>query len=285
MRVLGITPENVGKIAVERGIPTLFAYFDRDVIPEVLADYGQAKIVTATNVFAHIDDVHEVVEGVVALLRDDGIFISESHYLCDLVDTLQYDTVYHEHLRYYSLESLQNLFRMHGLEIVHAKRIPTHGGSIRVYATRKGTRAVRDTVAAALREERAFGVDEAKLLFFKKRVLASKLDLLVKLRELKAADKAIYGISAPSRASTLINYVGIDDAMIDYILEVEGSYKIGNYVPGTRIPIVNEQILFERPPDYAILFSWHIADELMPKLRAKGFRGRFIVPLPEVRIV
>ncbi len=284
-RVLGITPEDIGKIAVERGIPTLFAYFDRDVIPKVLSAHGKAKIITATNVFAHIDDVHQVVEGITALLGDDGVFISESHYLYDLVETLQYDTVYHEHLRYYSLRSLQYLLGMHGLEVFHAKRIPTHGGSIRVYATRKGRQKVRDTVRDVLKQEEALGLGEEKLLEFKKRVLASKLDLLVELRELKRAGKTIYGISAPSRASTLVNYVGIDDAMVDYVLEIEGSYKIGNYVPGTRIPIVNEAILFETPPDYAILFSWHIADELMPKLREKGFKGKFIVPLPEVRVV
>lgn len=285
MRVLGITPEDIGKIAVQRGIPTLFEYFDKSVIAKVLTDHGKAKIITATNVFAHIDDVHEVVEGITALLMDDGVFISESHYLYDLVDTLQYDAVYHEHLRYYSLRSLQYLLAMHGLEVFHAKRIPTHGGSIRVYAARKGSYPIRDSVQEVLENERVLGLDEDKLLEFKKRVLASKLDLLVKLRELKKASKTICGISAPSRASTLVNYVGIDDAMVDYVLEIEGSYKIGNYLPGTRIPIVNEKILLERQPDYALLFSWHIADELIPKVRENGFRGKFIVPLPQLRIL
>jgi hypothetical protein len=285
MRVLGITPEDIGEIAVQRGIPTLFEYFDNKVIDKVLADHGKAKIITATNVFAHIDDVHEVVNGITALLMDDGVFISESHYLYDLVDALQYDAVYHEHLRYYSLRSLQYLLGMHGLEVFHAKRIPTHGGSIRVYAARKGSYPIHGSVQEVSRQEHALGLDVDKLLEFKKRVLASKLDLLAKLRELKNASKTIYGISAPSRASTLVNYVGIDDAMVDYVLEIEGSYKIGNYVPGTRIPIVNEKILLERQPDYAILFSWHIADELMPKVREKGFRGKFIVPLPQLRIV
>ena len=285
MRVLGITPEDIGQIAVRRGIPTLFEYFDKNVIHKVLARHGKAKLITATNVFAHIDDVHEVVEGITALLEDDGVFISESHYLYDLVDTLQYDAVYHEHLRYYSLRSLQYLLAMHGLEVFHAKRIPTHGGSIRVYAARKGSYPVRDSVQEALKNEQALGLDEDKLLEFKKRVLASKLELLATLRELKGSSKTIYGISAPSRASTLVNYVGIDDAMVDYVLEIEGSYKIGNYVPGTRIPIVNEKILLESQPDYAILFSWHIAGELIPMVRGTGFKGKFIVPLPQLRIV
>ena len=284
-RVLGITPEDIGKLAVERGIPTLFQYFGPAAVAEVLKSHGKARIVTATNVFAHIDDVHGVVKSITDLLADDGLFISESHYLMPLLETLQYDTIYHEHLRYYSLQSLSHLFEMHGLEIIHAKPIPTHGGSIRVYTARKGTRSPLPSVAQAIEREKSFGIDSTKLAEFRRRVVTSKLDLLSLLRTLRAQGKRIDAISAPSRASTLVNYVGIDDAMVDRVLEVEGSHKIGNYLPGTRIPIVAEKALFEEPPDYALLLSWHIAEELMPKLRQKGFRGQFIVPLPEPRVV
>lgn len=284
-RVLGITPEDIGKLAVERGIPTLFTYFGRDAVAEVLKTHGKAKLVSATNVFAHIDGVHDVVDSITELLADDGLFVSESHYLLPLLETLQYDTIYHEHLRYYSLQSLNHLLQMHGLEIIHAKPIPTHGGSIRVYAARRGTRTPLPSVAEAFARENAFGIDAARLAEFRKRVVTSKLELLALLRTLKGQGKRIDAISAPSRASTLVNYVGIDDAMVDRVLEVEGSYKIGNYLPGTRIPIVAEKALFEDPPDYALLLSWHIAEELMPKLRQKGFRGQFIVPLPEPLVV
>jgi hypothetical protein len=283
-RVLGITPEDIGKLAVERGIPTLFQYFGPAAVAEVLKTQGKAKLITATNVFAHIDKVHDVVRSITELLADDGIFVSESHYLMPLLETLQYDTIYHEHLRYYSLQSLSHLFEMHGLEIIHARPIPTHGGSIRVYAARRGTRPIQASVADAVERERSFGIDAERLEEFRRRVLTSKLDLLALLRKVRGEGKRVDAISAPSRASTLVNYVGIDDAMVDRVLEIEGSYKIGNYLPGTRIPIVAEKALFEDPPDYALLLSWHIADELMPKLRAKGFRGQFIVPLPEPRI-
>jgi len=169
---------------------------------------------------------------------------------------------------------------MHGLEIIHAKRISTHGGSIRVYAARKGVYPVRDTVAKLLEEERPVVLNKESLLKFKQRVVISKLELLSLLLGIKRDDKRIYGISAPSRASTLINYVGLDDSIIDCVLEIKGSHKIGRYIPGTLIPVLEESKLFEDQPEYALLFSWHIADELMPKLIQKGFKGKFIIPLP-----
>jgi hypothetical protein len=284
-KVLGITPEEIGKIAIERGIPTIIDYFNRAVARKVIAQYRQAKVVTATNVFAHIENVNEVLDSILELLVDDGVFISESHYLLSLLETLQYDTIYHEHLRYYSLHSLNYLFQMHGMEIFHAKRIPTHGGSIRVYASRKGKNKVLDSVARLLELEKPMASEKKSLLAFREQVVLSKLELLTLLEKIKKEGKKIYGISAPSRASTLINYTGIDDGMVDCVLEVVGSHKIGKYVPGTLIPIVEETKLFEDQPDYALLFSWHIADELIPKLREKGFKGAFIVPLPKPRVV
>ena len=284
-RVLGVTPEDVGKLAIERGIPTIISYFDRDVVAKIVAQEGHAKIVTAANVFAHIENIHEIVDCILELLADDGVFISESHYLLSLVETLQYDTIYHEHLRYYSLHSLKYLLEMHGLEIIHAKRIPTHGGSIRVYAARRGTYPVRDTVSALLDEEKQAGLNKEKLVEFKKRVVLSKLEGHSLLLDIKKQGKRIYGIGAPSRASTLVNYVGIDDGIVNYVMEVKGSHKIGNYMPGTLIPIVEESKLFEDQPEYALLLSWHIADELIPKLKEKGFKGDFIIPLPNPRIV
>src|SRR5438874_8790884 len=146
-RILGIEPTEVGKIADGRGIPTLMRYFTPAVAAEVKREHGPARVVTAANCFAHIEDVHPVVEGILDLLAPDGVFISESHYLIALLDRLQYDTIYHEHLRYYSLHSLKYLLEMHGLEVIHSVPIPTHGGSIRVYAARKGPRPVRHRAA------------------------------------------------------------------------------------------------------------------------------------------
>jgi len=283
-RVFGIEPTNAGRLAQERGIPTHISFFNRSAVDKAIAEQGRARIVTATNVFAHIEDIHEIVDCTVDLLRDDGIFISESHYLLPLIETLQYDTIYHEHLRYYSVTALKHLLEMHGLEIIHTTRIPTHGGSIRVYAARKGQYPVRESVQAAMARE-ATELTAAKLGSFKSRVVKSKLALHALLNDVKARNERIYGVGAPSRASTLINYVGLDDGILDCVVEIGGSYKIGKYIPGTTIPVVDEARLFLEQPEYAMLLSWHIADELMPKLVERGFRGKFIIPLPEPRIV
>ncbi len=283
-RVHGIEPTDVGRLAVKRGISTTQAFFGAAVAKRVRRENGPAKLVTATNVFAHIEDVHSILESILLMLDDDGVFVSESHYLDSLIRTVQYDTIYHEHLRYYSLTSLAHLLKRHGLEVVHAKRIPTHGGSIRVYAARKGRIRPTKEVERILKYEKR-SLAPARLLEFKKRTMLSKLGLHSLLLGLLRKGKRIYGIGAPSRASTLLNYTGIDDEMLDCVLEIKGSIKIGKYMPGTRIPVLDESRLFEDPPDYALVLSWHIHDELIPKLAKKGYAGDFIVPLPEPRIV
>jgi len=284
-RVQGITPEDIGHLAIERGIPTIQSYFNHDVVQRILKEKGQAKIITATNVFAHIENIHDVVGCLMELLDKKGIFISESHYLLDLIETLQYDTIYHEHLRYYSLHSLQYLLNRHGLEVIHVKRIPTHGGSIRVYAARKGVYPVRESVSGLLKEEQSRKLNKDQLANFKSKVVLSKLALHQLLLAIKEQGKRIVGIGAPSRASTLINYAGLDDGILDAVLEIKGSYKIGKYIPGTLIPVEEESKLYKDQPDYALLLSWHIAEELAPKIKAKGFKGDFIVPLPEPHVI
>jgi hypothetical protein len=193
---------------------------------------------------------------------------------------LQYDTIYHEHLRYYSVGSLAHLLQMHGLEVFHARPIPSHGGSIRVYAARRGVRPVNESVGKMLAGEPRGDAMRARLAAFRDAVMLSKLRLLAMIRDLKEKGARICGISAPSRASTLVNYLGLDEAIIDYVCEIAGSLKIGKYMPGTLIPVVEEGRLFTDQPDCAIVFSWHIADELAPKLRAKGYRGMLVTPLP-----
>jgi hypothetical protein len=169
------------------------------------------------------------------------------------------------------------------LEVIHAKRIPTHGGSIRVYAARKDRHPVQATVTQILDEEKREITSDA-FTQFKRAVVNSKLDLLALLKEIKSAGGRIYGIGAPSRASTLINYVGLDNGILDCVLEIKGSYKIDNYVPGTIIPVLEEARLFSDQPEFALLLSWHIADELIPKLTSRGFKGRYLIPLPTPRL-
>jgi len=283
-RVCGVEPTNACRIAEAAGIPCLNEFFGRESAHEVRRLHGPAKIVTAANVFAHIEDIHGVVDSILDLLADDGLFISESHYLVPLLETLQYDTVYHEHLRYYSLMSLEYLMKLHGLEIVHARRIPTHGGSIRVYAARKNTRPVGESVQQLLRMEEPL-LTEGRFAAFRSRVSSSKLDLMAMLQAIRREGNRVYGVGAPSRASTLVNYVGLDDSIVDCVLEIAGSYKIGKYMPGTLIPVLEEKRLFEDQPEYALLLSWHIGDELAAKLRQLGYKGKFICPLPTPRIL
>jgi len=282
-KVLGVTPEKIGRLAIKKGIPTIIDYFSKKTSSKIIEKYGKAKVITATNVFAHIDNINNILDAIIKTLKYDGIFISESHYLMPLIKTVQYDTIYHEHLRYYSLQSLNFLFQKHKLEIVDCKEIPTHGGSIRVYAARKGLFKISTRVKNQFKKERKF-LNKNSFKIFKKKVVQSKVNLFNIIKNIKNKNKNIYGVGAPSRASTLINYLGLDEDIIDCVLEINGSYKIGNYIPGTKIPILNENILFRKKPDYLMLFSWHIKSELKRNLRKKGFKGKFIIPLPIPKI-
>lgn len=284
-RVLGIEPSQAADIANKYGINTIKTYFNTSTVSDVVKKFGLAKLVTAANVFAHIGNVHSVVEGVKNLLSPDGVFVTESHYLLELVKTLQYDTIYHEHLRYYSLKSLQYLFYKHELEIFHVKQIPTHGGSIRVYAAKKGKYKILNSVKDQLEIENSSNLlSESGYIIFKNKVSMSKLKLYELLSSIKKEGFKIYGIGAPSRASTLINYVGLDDTILDAVMEVSSSHKLDKYIPGTRIPVLDEINLYNDQPEYALILSWHIAEELATNIKKKGFKGKFINPLPFPKI-
>lgn len=282
-KVLGITPEEIGKLAIEKGIPTVIDFFSKETAARVEAEHGKSRIITATNVFAHMEDVNSILASIKNLLTDDGIFVSESHYLLPLIETVQYDTIYHEHLRYYSLKSLTYLLNKHGLEVIHAKSISTHGGSIRVYAARPGVYSVQSSVKEIQEKEEVLTLDRLKA--FKQEVVKSRSELYTLISNIKNKDERIFGVGAPSRASTLITYTGLDDGILDCVVEIKGSHKVGKYIPGTLIPVVDEAKLFEDQPEYALLLSWHIADELITNLRNKGYKGKFIVPLPHPCIV
>ena len=282
-KVLGVTPENIGKVAIKKGIKTLIKYFDKKTSSHILKKFGKAKIITATNVFAHIENVNNLMQNILKILKTDGIFITESHYLVSLIKDLQYDTIYHEHLRYYSLSSLKYLLEKYNLSIFHAKKIPTHGGSIRVYAARKGKFKTLNSVKQILDEEKKF-LNWKNFNKFRSDVVKSKLNLYKILINIVKSKQKIYGIGAPSRASTLINYLGLTNEILQYVCEVDGSYKIGNYMPGTNIPIISEKKLYSDQPEYALLLSWHISKELIANLKKKGFKGKFIIPLPSPRI-
>ena len=283
-KVLGITPEKIGNLANKKGIKTLIRYFDNETSNYILKKFGRAKIITATNVFAHIENINDVVKNVLKILDDDGVFITESHYLVTLIKQLQYDTIYHEHLRYYSLLSLKYLFDRHNLSIFHAKKISTHGGSIRVYVARKGKFKTQQSVKKIISQEKNF-LNWKNFKKFRHNVILSKKKLLKFLNTIVKKGNIIYGIGAPSRASTLVNYLNLTKNTIKYICEIDGSHKIGSYMPGTKIPIVSEKKLYIDQPKYVLLLSWHIHKELVSNLKKRGFKGKYIVPLPKPKII
>ena len=279
-RVQGVEPTDARLLAEAKHIPTLPSFFNKKAVSDIVSWRGKAAVVTASNVFAHAPDPHEFIENVKSLLIPMGVIVLENHYLRSLLRGVQFDTIYHEHLRFYDLTSLQYLMKMHGLEVVRVKQTDIHGGSIRTYVAEAGKYPVDASVGELLeKEESSF-----YWFVFEEDVTASKLRLLKFVANLTLADK-IYGIGAPSRAVTLAAYMGIDHNVLDCICEVPDSRKIGNYLPGTRIPIVDEKALYTDQPTHALLLSWHIADDLIPRIREKGFKGKFIVPLPELRVV
>ncbi len=283
-RVLGITPESIGKIAIKKGIKTLIRYFDKSTAKIILKKFGRAKIITATNVFAHIDDINSLMKNITKILDKNGIFIIEVHYLVSLIKTLQYDTIYHEHMRYYSLTSLNYLFKKFNFRLFKAKEIPTHGGSIRVYVTKNKTFKIDSSVTKILKFEKKY-LKMKNFELFKNRVVKSKISLYALINKLNLQNKKVFGVGSPSRGATLVNYVGLNEDLLKCILEIKGSHKIGKYMPGTKIPIFEENYIYKNKPDYLLLLSWHISESLIKIFKKKGYRGKFIIPLPKPKIV
>ena len=284
-KVLGIDPSTVAKTAMEKGIPIINNFFNESVAKEILSNNGKAKAITATNVFAHVKELDSFMKGIKLLLEDDGVFVSESQYLMHILEKLEYDTIYHEHLRYYGLKQLVKLFELYEMEVFDAEIIHAQGGSIRVYASLKGKYPISGSVNEILKEEEEknlHSLDTWKK--FAERVSENKEKLLSLLLELKSQNKKIVGISAPGRSTTVLNYCNITSELLDYVTE-KSNLKIGKYTPGTHIEVVDDEKLVEDQPDYGLLLSWHLADSIISKIRKSGFKGKIIVNLPEPKIL
>ncbi len=285
IKILGVEPSNIAEIAIKNNVPTLKKFFNEDTALKIIKEYGNAKFITATNVFAHVNDLKSFMHGVKELLSDDGIFVQESHYLLSLLKDMQWDSIYHEHLRYYSLRPLIYLFKHFGMELFDAERITTHGGSIRTYACKKGTYPITENVNRLLKEEESNGLfDKNTYLNFGKKVLMHKFKIQEMLRYIKEDNKRVIGIGAPAKGNTLLNYCNITPDIIDYIVE-KSKLKVGMYTPGTHIKVVDESLMLKDQPDFALLLSWNIANELIPKIKDNGYKGKIIVPLPSPHIV
>ena len=280
-RVVGVDPSDVAlRASREGGWPLVQAYFDDAAAAHIKANYGAARIVTGNNVFAHVDDLHAIVRGVTTLLEDEGVFIFEVQYQGDLLALVQYDTVYHEHVCYHSLRALARLLSAHGLRIVDVKRIPFHAGSIRVTAARMETsRAPSPIVAEMLDAESAWRVD-----VFAEQVEERRRSLAQLVRDLRQAGRRVVAYGAAGRSTILLNFCGLGPEVIDYVVDMS-PLRYGKYVPGVSVPIVPPDVFHADPPDFAIMTAWNYEAEIVQKeQRFLNGGGRFIVPLPDVRL-
>lgn len=286
IKTVGIEPTNIAKLAQAAGIETVQAFFDIKTSEEVKQKYGTASMVVTTNTFAHMQGLGEFIMGAYNLLKDDGVFMTETHYLLDAVLGGQFDTIYHEHLRTYSLHSLVALFDQYDFTVSDVERGERYGGNIRVYASKGKGKKVGDSVAQLLQKEKEAGLDKLETyLKFAERVKKAKLEFLDFIVQAKKNGKTVVGNSCPGRSSTLLNYYGIDKDLLPYLAEQPTSLKLGMYLPGKHLPVVNNQRLIDEQPDYVVLLAWHYAKPIMEQLKARGLKSDFIIPLPEFQIV
>ena len=286
MRVLGVEPTNTAKIAQKNGILTLQKFFDENVAEEIISNHGLAKLVTATNVFAHMSTMGKVIRGLKKLLKHDGFFILENHYIVNILKDNQYDTIYHEHIRSYSLTSLIYLFKLYDLKVVDAEVVDRYGGTIRVTVSKNIDHEISQNVEKLIKQENDFGLfDQNVWKKFKSKILQTKYNLFEIALNASNKGHRFVGKSCPGRCSTLINYVGLSKDLMPYIAEQPSSLKLGKFLPGKHIPIVEDDVLFREQPDFVVIFAWHYGKEIARNLKGRGLKSKFILPLPEVKVL
>jgi SAM-dependent methyltransferase len=282
--VLGIEPaRNVARVAEAKGIPTIVEFFGRTLAERLVAENRRADVIHAHNVLAHVADLNGVVAGIRTLLAPDGVAVIEAPYARNTIEGLEFDTIYHEHLCYFSASAVAALLARHQLVLADVERVAIHGGSLRLWIAHAGSE-VRPSVAALLAEERGLGMTRIDYYRdFGTRVSALRDDLVSYLRRLKAEGKRIAAYGAAAKGAVLLNYARIDKELVDFVAD-RSPHKQGRYLPGVRIPIRGPEALLKDRPDYVLLLAWNFEDEIRAQ-QADYLRqgGRFIVPVPAIR--
>lgn len=286
--VLGIEPSHhVAAAALKKGVRTVSEFFGASTMPELVAGYGKADLLLGNNVLAHVPDINDFVAGMKGFLKESGLITMEFPHLIRLVEGNQYDTIYHEHFSYLSLTTVDRIFDKHGLCIFDVEELPTHGGSIRIYARHINHRKAQRTgrVKEMLVKENSAGVNSLKYYTgFGERVAETKRQLLEFLIGARRAGKSVVGYGAPGKGNTLLNYCGIRTDFVEYTVD-RNPMKHGKYLPGTRIPIFNPEKILQTRPDYVFILPWNLRDEIMEQLTYIGeWGGRFVVPIPELKV-
>jgi SAM-dependent methyltransferase len=287
MKTLGIDPSgNVVKIANSKGIETLEGFFNSEMIKKILSSKPKPHVVTATNLFAHIQNYKLFIEDLKNFLREDGIFVFQVPHFLQLLNNLEYDTVYHEHISYFGLKPLIKFFKKYDMEIFNVLETDIDGGSIRCFVGRIGLHKISNNVNTILEKEENSQINsKEKLEKYANDVKNQKKQLYNLLISLKQDNKRVVGLSAPAKGMTLLNYCKIDNHILDYVTE-KSELKIGKYTPGMHIYVEPDQKLLEDKPDYALILAWNFADEIMKNL--EDFHkagGKFILPIPSPKII
>lgn len=286
--VLGVDPaQQIADAATKRGLKTLAKFFSADLAVEIKSEFGPARIICANNVFAHADNLKDILAGVRTLLSEDGLFVFEVSYLLDVYEGTLFDTIYHEHLAYHSVKPLVPFFANAGLELIDVQRVPTHGGSIRGTAQLSGSPhghsgAVTDLIVL----EEAIGLDRAETFIrFGENIQKVKNDLTKTLSALKSEGKSIAGYGAPAKATTLMHHFGLDRETIDFIVD-DSEFKQNLYSPGLHIPVRPSEVIGKYNPDCIVILAWNFAEPILAKLESFIARGgKVIIPLPELRTI
>lgn len=285
--VLGVEPaRNIAAQAQRRGIPTLNRFFAEDAVGEILTRFGRADLIVGNNVLAHVPGINGFLAAVAACLKPEGCAVFEFPYLKELLDNTEFDTIYHEHVFYYSLSAVKGLAARAGLELFDVEFHPVHGGSLRALLQHHGRRAIQPAVTAMLAAEDASGLTSCgHYVSFGLRVEALRAGLIKLLKQLKGAGRRLAAYGAPAKGNTLLNYCGIRRDLLDFTVD-RSPHKQGMLLPGSHLPILAPAELLARSPDYTLILPWNLADEIVGQQREYlRAGGRFIVPVPEPRIL